>query len=85
MKIKTTKKFDKDYARLSAEIKGLFDQKIKLFFENQNHPSLRIKKMVGHPSIWEASITRQYRFTFEIQCDTYILRRIGTHDIFNTP
>ncbi len=85
MKIKTTRRFDKDYARLSEEIKDMFDQKLKLFFENQNHPSLRVKKMAGHPTIWEASITMQYRFTFEVQNDTYILRRIGTHDILNTP
>jgi len=85
MKIKTTRRFEKDYACLPREIKDLFDQKLKLFFENQNHPSLRAKKMAGHPSIWEASITMQYRFTFEIQNGTYIFRRIGTHDILNTP
>jgi len=85
MKIKTTRRFDKDYACLPGEIKDLLDQKLKLFFENQSHPSLRVKKMAGHPGIWEASITMQYRFTFEIQSDTYILRRTGTHDVLNTP
>jgi len=85
MKIKTTRRFDKDYSVLPREIKDLVDQKMKLFFENPNHPSLRVKKMVGHPNIWEASITMKYRFTFEIHSDFYILRRIGTHDILNVP
>ena len=85
MKIKTTRRFDRDYARLPIEIKDLFDRKLKLFFKNLNHPSLRVKKMVGHPNIWEASITMQYRFTFEIHSDFYIFRRIGTHDVLNIP
>ncbi|MFH0925618.1 MAG: hypothetical protein V1872_08320 [bacterium] len=86
MKIKTTKKFDKDYACLPKKIKDLLDEKLKFFFENQRHPSLRVKKMEGHTNIWEASINMQYRFTFEIYEDsTYILRRIGSHDILNTP
>jgi mRNA-degrading endonuclease YafQ of YafQ-DinJ toxin-antitoxin module len=85
MKIKTTRRFDKDYTRLPREIKNLLDKKLRLFFENQNHPSLRVKKMEGHPNIWEASITMQYRFTFEVHSDFCILRRVGTHDILNIP
>jgi len=85
MKIRTTRKFDKDYARLPEEIKNLLDRKLRIFIENQNHPSLRVKKMEGHPSIWEASINMQYRFTFQIQSNTYFLRRIGTHDILKSP
>ncbi len=30
--------------------------------------------------IWEARLTRGYRFTFVIDGDTYILRRVGSHD-----
>lgn len=86
MKIKTTKKFDRDYACLPKKIQDLLNEKLKLFFENQRHSSLRVKKMEGYPNIWEASINIQYRFTFEIDNDnTYILRRIGAHDILNTP
>jgi mRNA-degrading endonuclease YafQ of YafQ-DinJ toxin-antitoxin module len=56
-----------------------------LFLENPKHPSLHIKKMKGHPEIWEGRITRDYRFTFKVVENTYFLRRIGTHDILKTP
>ncbi len=60
-------------------------RKLTLLLENPRHPSLRIKKMEDPRQIWEASITKSYRFTFQIQRDTYLLRRIGTHDILKTP
>jgi len=85
MKISTTRRFDRDYVSLSEEIKNLLDRKLKIFVTNQNHPSLRVKKMEGHPSIWEASINIQYSFTFEIKSNVYILRRVGIHDILKTP
>lgn len=31
--------------------------------------------------IWEGRITKSYRFTYHTEGDTYILRRVGTHDI----
>jgi hypothetical protein len=35
--------------------------------------------------IWEARVTGGYRFTFVIEGDTYILRRVGAHDIERQP
>ena len=36
--------------------------------------------------IWEARVTRAYRFTFVIDGDTYILRRVGPHeDVLRNP
>ena len=35
--------------------------------------------------IWEGRITKGYRFTFQVRQDTYLLRRIGTHDILAAP
>lgn len=85
MKIQTTKKFDKDYLNLPEKIKDKTDEKLALFLENPQHPSLRVKKMQGYENLWEASINTNYRFTFQISCDVYILRKIGTHDILNNP
>ncbi len=36
-------------------------------------------------SFWEGRITKNYRFTFQIEGEICILRRIGTHDILKTP
>ena len=85
MKIQTTKPFDKDYDTLPESIKNRADKQLTLLLENPNHPSLRLKKIKGHLSIWEGRITKSYRFTFQISGDIYILRRIGTHDILKTP
>ena len=85
MKIQTTRPFDKDYNALPETVKVRADKQFFLLLENPDHPSLRLKKIKGHPSIWEGKITKSYRFTFQISGDVYLLRRIGTHDILKTP
>jgi mRNA interferase RelE/StbE len=85
MRIQTTKPFDKDYDGLPESIRGQTDKQLTLLLENPNHPSLRLKKIKGHPNIWEGRITKSYRFTFQILGEMYILRRIGTHNILKTP
>ena len=85
MRILTTKPFDEDYDRLPDSIKERVDKQLALHLENPRHPSLRVKKIKGHPNIWEGRITRQYRFTFQIIEDLWLLRRIGTHSILKTP
>jgi mRNA-degrading endonuclease YafQ of YafQ-DinJ toxin-antitoxin module len=85
MKILTTKPFDKDFEALPLRIKNLALKKFDMLLHNPRHPSLRVKKMEDPRDIWEGSITKNYRFTFQIQGDTYLLRRAGTHDILKTP
>jgi mRNA-degrading endonuclease RelE of RelBE toxin-antitoxin system len=85
MKIVTTRPFEKDYAALSTAIQSITDKKLALLVQNPRYPSLRIKKTEGSRNIWEGSVTKNYRFTFQIIGDMYILRRIGTHDILRTP
>jgi mRNA-degrading endonuclease RelE of RelBE toxin-antitoxin system len=85
MKVQTTKPFDEDYAALPESLKERADKQFILLMENPHHPSLRLKKIKGHPNIWEGRITKSYRFTFQILGEVYLLRRIGTHDILRTP
>jgi mRNA-degrading endonuclease RelE of RelBE toxin-antitoxin system len=85
MKIQTTKPFDEDYNGLPESIKDRADKQFILLLENPHHPSLRLKKIKGHPNIWEGRVTKRYRFTFQISGDIYLLRRIGTHGILKTP
>jgi hypothetical protein len=35
--------------------------------------------------VWEARITQGYRFTFQIERDVYVLRRVGKHDVEDKP
>jgi mRNA-degrading endonuclease RelE of RelBE toxin-antitoxin system len=85
MKIQTTKPFDEDYHSLPEVIKERTEKQLTLLLENPHHPSLQLKKIKGHPNIWEGTVTKSYRFTFQISGEIYLLRRVGTHDILKTP
>ena len=80
MKIIQTDSFKKDYQRLPEKVKKQTDKALKLLAANLFHPSLRAKKIKSREGIWEGTITKGYRFSFEIRGNTYILRRIGKHE-----
>jgi mRNA-degrading endonuclease RelE of RelBE toxin-antitoxin system len=81
MKLAFTKTFVRDYRSLRENLQRATDKQLKLLLSNPRHPSLNMKKMHDPRNIWEARVTREYRFTFQINEDTYLLRRVGTHDI----
>ncbi|MEK6651311.1 MAG: cytotoxin [Nitrospirota bacterium] len=69
---------------MPEDIAERFEKKLSLFLKDIFHPSFRTKKMDGfkNPSIWEASLTMNYRFTFEMDTEGKIIfRNIGTHAI----
>ena len=80
IKIEIEKTFKKSYESLPKEIQNRFHHKLSLLMENFQHPSLRVKKIQGKEDIWEASISDNYRITFNIKGNTIVLRKIGTHD-----
>lgn len=80
-KINPTRRFYKDLLNLPPDIQERAWKSIDLLIKDLHHPSLRVKKMQGMEQIWEGRISKGYRFTFEIKGDTYVLRRVGTHDI----
>src|SRR2546426_8201729 len=85
VKLARTARFARDFRSLPPDIQGRAAKQFQLLLDNPRHPSLRIKKMEGTQDIWEGRITKAYRFTFQVHHDTYILRRIGAHDILGTP
>lgn len=80
MNLYTTNRFRNHYKNLPRDIKNQTKEKLRVFIDNIAHPSLRVKKIKGTFEIWEASITMNYRFTFEKIKDGYLLRNIGPHD-----
>ena len=80
MKILRTDSFRRDYKKLSEKIKSHTQKALQLMVANLSHPSLRIKKIKSRENIWEARVTKGYRFSFGVKGDTYILRRIGKHE-----
>ncbi|OQB75890.1 MAG: hypothetical protein BWX92_02306 [Deltaproteobacteria bacterium ADurb.Bin135] len=85
MKLLFTKTFVRDYRKLPQDIQELTDKQLGLLLSNPKHRSLNMKKMKDPRDIWEARITMFYRFTFQVADDTYILRKVGTHDILRNP
>ncbi len=85
MKLFFTHSFIRDYQALPKQLQKTIDKKLELFLNNQAHPSLNIKKMQDPRNIWEGSITQGYRFTFQMEGEVCLLRRLGTHDILKTP
>jgi len=81
MKIFYLEAFKRDFQSLPKEIQKIAKRKLNFFVKNFSHPSLRVKKIEGLRNIWEGSITKSYRFTFEIKNKICFLRRVGTHDI----
>jgi mRNA-degrading endonuclease RelE of RelBE toxin-antitoxin system len=85
MKLSFTKTFIRDYRKLPQELQDIVDKQLYLLLSNQRHPSLNIKKMNDHRNIWEGRATASHRFTFQIESDIYVLRRVGTHDTLKNP
>lgn len=80
MRLIRTDLFKADFQRLSQQLQRRTEKALRLLVVNLRHPSLRAKKMEGYADIWEARITKGYRFTFQIRRDAYLLRRVGPHE-----
>jgi mRNA interferase RelE/StbE len=81
MKIVFTKPFVEDYRNLSCNIQLQVDKSLSLLAKNPKHPSLRIKRIQGaYGKIFEGRVSENYRLTFLIEKDTYLLRRVGPHN-----
>ena len=85
MKLLFTRTFIKNYRRLPKRIQSATDKQLERLLSDPEHPSLNVKKMKDPREIWEGRVTESYRFTFQIQEDSYILRKVGSHDILKKP
>ncbi len=80
MRIVESVRFKKELADLPEPIKARAKKQLALFVQNPRHPSLQTEKFEGFDNIWKGRITQKYRFTFHMEGDTYVLRRLGPHD-----
>ncbi len=85
MKLVFTRSFKQDYNSLPKRIQEKVDKQLEFLLEDLNYPSLHAKKMKGTEGIWEARVSRSYRFTFQIEDGYYLLRRVGPHDTLDSP
>ena len=83
MKIVFTDMFRRDYRDLPDHVQRALDKALKFLLGNSRHPSVRVKKLPG-TEVWYGRATRAYRFTLQLNGDTCLLRRAGTHAILNS-
>jgi hypothetical protein len=89
--------FWRDWDRPTPQQQRAFRNAITQFItglaggEQGFHPTLRVKRVQGHPRIWEMTWAPDGRATFEYGQEVQpgephvIWRRIGTHSIFRRP
>ncbi|HCA81011.1 MAG TPA: hypothetical protein DEP53_14880 [Bacteroidetes bacterium] len=79
MRLSYTDRFLKSYEQALVAIQGAFDRRVALLLANLRHPSLRAKKYDETRGIWQARVTRDWRFYFTIEGDSYYLLDIVSH------
>ena len=81
MQLIQTTHFKRDYKKLPASIQKRTDEKLEFLVQNVSHPSLRVKRIQKYKGVFEGSVTKNYRFFFQVITQGYILLRVGKHDI----
>ena len=79
MRYRFTERFGRQYARAPREIRGAFDRHLDFVLQNLQHPSLRAKKYDEANDIWQARVTRGWRFYFRIEADSYVILSLIPH------
>lgn len=80
MEILFTEQFEQAYEKLTAAGKRSVRKALGLLGDNPGHPGLRVKKLEGRKSIWEARPSKKLQMTFEISGKTAFMRNVGEHD-----
>lgn len=79
MKFLLTERASRDYRSLSISLQKRIDKQIGLLLINPRHPSLRSKKYDETRGVWQARVSRDYRFYFVIKNATYKIVSITAH------
>jgi hypothetical protein len=89
--------FWRDWDRLTPQQQRAFRQAVAHFVADMAadgqsfRPGLRVKRVQGHPRVWEMTWAPDGRATFEYGDEVrsgephVVWRRIGTHSIFRRP
>ncbi len=81
MRLTLTERFRKSALELGPEVREKLGKQLGLLAADPRHPSLRVKKVRGTGSVFEARLDREHRFTFEFGGrHEIILRVVGPHD-----
>lgn len=77
-----SRRFHKDYCKLTNDLKDLVDGKLQDLTENPRPPGLAFEKLQGYsnPDVYTVHITGNYKASMEIDGSHAFLRRVATHD-----
>jgi mRNA interferase RelE/StbE len=79
MNIRRASSFERSYNKAPQEIQQAFDKQVQFLLENLRHPSLRAKKYDEGQDLWQARVTKDWRFYFTIVDDTYYIIQLRRH------
>ena len=79
MRLFFSKHFLRAYSKAPEQIQQAFDKQAILLCQSLRHPSLRAKKFDESKDRWQARVTGSWRFYFNIEGNTYVLKDITPH------
>jgi len=79
MTARYTERFQRSFRSAPIPIQRSFEKQLRLLLQNLRHPSLRAKKYDAERGIWQARVTRDWRFYFLIEEDAYVLLDVMAH------
>ena len=79
MRIHLSEQVRHDYDRAPVAVQRAFNKCLILLVQNLRHPSLHAKKYDESQDIWQARVTKGWRFYFKIIDHTYHLTSIIPH------
>jgi mRNA-degrading endonuclease RelE of RelBE toxin-antitoxin system len=79
MEFNFTPKFVKNYTDDPEDIRKAFDKQSNFLLSNLRHPSLHAKKYDEGSGLWQARVTKDWRFYFTVEGDGYRLHDIKRH------
>jgi mRNA-degrading endonuclease YafQ of YafQ-DinJ toxin-antitoxin module len=85
MKIFYTKKFEREYKKISKNLKLKAESRERFFKKNPFDKTLKTHKLSGElEGFWSFSVDFKNRIVFEfIDDETVFFHSIGNHDIYN--
>ncbi len=79
MTLRFTERADRDYAGLPVNVRKAFAKQLRFLLANLRHPSLHAKKYDETTDVWQARVTKSWRFYFKIEGDEYVIISIIPH------
>jgi mRNA interferase RelE/StbE len=64
---------------VTPAVRKAFHKQLAFLEDNLHHPSLRAKKYDESQDLWQARVTKDWRFYFTIQDATYFIVKIIPH------